>query len=788
MSLLRDVLNEIAALLSFESPAREEEFVLDTQPRLPGLTSDAPQSEAPSPPALEGQGQTPGRAQVQATGQEQGHRQGQSQAQAQGQHGRGRRQHRGWSLSGDQAGGSSGEPSAVELLSEALPRTPYGFLRPRKMSTIKVGIGRAAARPVRALPIAHETSTEISPPTHGNERRTTAQESPPQGDKQQQGQLRPREPGDGQGQGRGQGQGQERGAGHEAETSGVPGGEGTGPGAAGQQAGPASGRGGGSGNKGDEVKPLAENLQANLDALKQVLHYGLNSDVIVREFDVPTTPPTRAAIVFMEGLASKDLIDLAVLQPLMLIANLDRGLRAADVLETIERRLLPGNQVTHKDNLRGIIEGVIAGTTCLLVEGCGTALEVETKSWEHRGVSQPTAETVVHGPQEAFNETLKNNVALVRRRMRTPDLVSEVIKVGTLSRVDCAVLYVEGLVNPKLVAEVKRRINGIRADQIQDTGSLEQFIEDRPFMLAPQTLSTERPDRMAAFLSEGHVGILLDGSPFGLVAPATFWALLQSAEDYYLRWPFGTFLRLVRLAALAVAVLLPAVYIALTNFHPEMLPTDLLLAIAATRERVPFPTVVEVLVMEVSFELIREAGIRVPGVIGPTLGIVGALILGQAAVAASIVSPILVIIVAVTALGSFAVPNFNMAFAARLTRFVYIFVAAAFGFYGIAVGVFLQMLLYVNARSFGVPFMSPVAPFAQSSGDLILRYPSWSMELRPAFLQTRRRERQPEVARKWTPSGTTDAPSPDSGTGQMAEESSGGRPTSRRDKGGRGRA
>jgi spore germination protein KA len=545
------------------------------------------------------------------------------------------------------------------------------------------------------------------------------------------------------------------------------------------------------------VKPLAESLQANLDALKQVLHYGLNSDVVVREFDIPTTPPTKAAIVFMEGLASKDIINLAILQPLMLISHLDRDLRAADVLEIVERRLLPGNQVTRKDNLRGIIEAVIAGTTCLLIEGCRTALEIETKSWEHRGVSQPTAEMVVHGPQEAFNEILKNNVALVRRRMRTPDLVSEIIKVGTLSRVDCAVLYVEGLTNPKLVAEVKRRINGISADQIQDTGVLEQFIEDRPFVMAPQTLSTERPDRMAAYLSEGHVGILLDGSPFGLVVPATFWSLLHAAEDHFLRWPFGTFLRLVRVVALGTAVLLPAVYVAATNFHPEMIPTDLLLAIAATREKVPFPTVLEVLIMEVSLELIREAGIRVPGVIGPTLGIVGALILGQAAVAASIVSPILVIIVALTALGSFAIPNFNMAFAARIARFVYIGLAAALGFYGIAVGVFVHMLIYVNVRSFGVPFMSPVAPFAQGSGDLILRYPSWSMELRPRFLQTQHRERQPEVSRKWTQSAGVDAPStigsataPSSETagGSDTGESAGGDSGPQRKKGGGARA
>lgn len=510
----------------------------------------------------------------------------------------------------------------------------------------------------------------------------------------------------------------------------------------------------------DELKPLSQDLRTNLDSLKKVLHYGLNSDVVIREFDIATRPATKAAIVFMEGLADRDLIDLAILQPLMLIANLedDHPALASDLLCFVERKLLPGNQVSRNDNLRGVVEGIIAGTTCLLVESIGIALDVETKSWEHRGIGQPTAETVVRGPQEAFSETLKSNIALIRRRMRTPDLVNVMLKVGSLSRVDCALLYIEGITNPRLLQEVKRRVDSVSADHIQDTGVLEQFIEDRPSVLAPQTLSTERPDRMAAFLAEGHVGILLDGSPFGLIVPATFWSLLHSAEDYFLRWPFGTFLRLIRVFALLTALLLPATYVALTTFHPEMIPTDLLLAIAATRERVPFPTVVEVLIMELSLELIREAGIRVPGVIGPTLGIVGALILGQAAVAASIVSPILVVIVAITALGSFAVPNFNMAFAVRLSRFVYIVLAAALGFYGIAMGAFVQMMILVNLKSFGVPFMAPVAPFAPSSGDLVLRYPTWTMERRPPFLQTGSRLRQPETSREWAPSGATGPP------------------------------
>ncbi len=667
MGFLRGVLGKIVSVLTFEDPAIEEEFVLDSQKKLPGLTSDVP-PKAGSDLALPGAEDADRGAQSRRAG---------VRARA--------------GVKADEGA----EPS----------RTPQGFIRPRKIGAPSRARSQSKSR-ARAgrtiVPRSKGRPDDSTRPGRGAGRDEREQRSPP-------------------------------GDGADAPTE-----EGS----------------------GDETPRFDTDLEANLAAMKQVLRYEINADVVVREFDIPTRPTTRAAIVFMEGLASREAIDLAILQPLMLISNLDRERRELDVLDMVERRLLPGNQVTRRANLRDATEGVIAGTTVVFVDGHDAALEVETKGWEHRGIGRPTAEMVVRGPQEAFNETLKNNIALVRRRLRTPALVNETLKVGTLSRLDCAVLYVEGITDPKLVAEVKRRIGGIRTDHIQDTGTLEQFIEDRPFVLIPQIQSTERPDRMAAFLAEGHVGILLDGSPFGLVVPTTFWSLLHAAEDHFLRWPFGTFLRLVRLLGLGASLLLPAAYIAMTNFHPEMIPTDLLLAIAATRERVPFPTVVEVLVMEVSFELIREAGIRVPGVIGPTLGIVGALILGQAAVAASIVSPILVIIVAITALGSFAVPNFAMAFAARMTRFLYIMLAAAFGFYGIAVGLFLQSVIYVNTRSFGVPFMSPVAPFVRSSGDLVLRYPSWTMELRPPFLQTMRRQRQPEVARTWTPSAAGRKPGP----------------------------
>jgi spore germination protein KA len=306
------------------------------------------------------------------------------------------------------------------------------------------------------------------------------------------------------------------------------------------------------------------------------------------------------------------------------------------------------------------------------------------------------------------------------------------------------------LANPKLVKEVKKRITQIKTDYIPETGILEEMIEDHPFSLIPQTIKTERPDRVTSMLVEGKVAILVDNNPFVMLVPAIFFDFLHSPEDHYIRFPYGLWLRIIRIAAIFITSLLPAFYVAIATFHQEMIPTDLLLAITASKERVPFPTIVEMLLMEFSFELVREAGVRVPGVIGPTLGIVGTLILGQAAVAANIVSPVLIIIVAVTGLSSYAIPNYNIAFGFRFMRFFFIFLAAVLGFFGISTGLFVLLCTVVSMKSFGVPFFAPIAPRTGPSYDLIVRHPEWNQELRPDYLQTLDVRRQPNISRKWS--------------------------------------
>lgn len=495
--------------------------------------------------------------------------------------------------------------------------------------------------------------------------------------------------------------------------------------------------------------PVFPDLDRSLHRVQELFHLPENKDIVIREFRIGTESRWRAFVVFIDGLTDRNTTNLAVLQPLMLLSSLPE-VEPARRIETVLDVLLPGNQVQPAKTWPDVVSGILAGSTALFVDGSDTALLVETKGWEHRTVGLPQVETVVRGPKEAFTELFRANTALVRSFLRSEHLVTEMFKVGRLGQTDVAVMYIKGIANPRLVDEVKRRIESIEVDYLPDSGLFEQFIEDSPKHILPQVFSTERPDRIAHLLTEGHVAIFVGNSPFALAVPVVFWTLMHTPEDAYLRYPFGSFLRIIRWIALLVALLLPGFYVALTNYHPEMIPTDLMLAIAGSREMVPFPVIMEVLMMEFAIELIREAGIRIPSVIGPTIGIVGALIIGQAAVQAGIVSPLLVIVIATTSLASFAIPNYNLGMGVRILRFIFLLAAAVFGFYGMALMFWIVLARLSVQKSFGVPLLAPVSPSMGASRDVILRGPAYVMNERPTYLQPFKRWRQNPETRPWS--------------------------------------
>ncbi len=496
-------------------------------------------------------------------------------------------------------------------------------------------------------------------------------------------------------------------------------------------------------------RPVSTSIEENRRIVGELYRLPDNKDVVLREITLGTVPPRRALLVYMEGMVDSKFIALGVLQPLMLLAGGRLRPDGGDIATQISEELLPGSHVKKAAAFRDIQIGVNGGDTVIFVDGASEAIIVETKGWEHRGVERPMTEQSIRGAQVGFGENLRVNTGLVRSMLRATDLVTELIPLGTRSRVSCAVMYLESVANAELVAEIKRRVSKIDTDFISNAGQLEQFIEDRYILPLPQALSTERPDRVAAHLAEGRVGLIVEGSPFAMVAPVNFFTFFHSGEDFALKPAAVNFLRVLRLFGTLLSTVLPGLYIALTYFHQEAVPTELVLAIAAAREQVPFPAWFEIFMMEVSFELIREAGVRIPGILGSTIGIVGAIILGQAAVAAQIVSPIIVILVAITGLASSCIPEYRMAFVARLSRFVLLFMAAFLGLVGLTTGLLTLTVALCSMQSFGVSYMVPVAPRVTAGLDVVLRGPVWRLERRPDELNPRNPSRQAQLSREW---------------------------------------
>lgn len=377
------------------------------------------------------------------------------------------------------------------------------------------------------------------------------------------------------------------------------------------------------------------------------------------------------------------------------------------------------------------------------------AFDIEVKGFQQRSIDKPSNETVIKGPHEAFVENIRTNTSLIRRIINNENLIIENIEVGKITKTKCAVCYMSNITNSDLVNEVKYRLNNLEVDSILSAGELEQLIVDSNNLGIPQVLSTERPDKATKYLLNGRVIIIINGSPYALIMPAVLIDFLTSPEDSNLKVNFGNFLRSLRILACFITLLLPGLYIAVTSFHQEILPTSLLYSILASRASVPFPIIAEILLMEISFELIREAGLRVPSAIGSTIGIVGALVLGQAAVSAGIVSPILIIIVAITGIASFAIPDFSFGFHLRYFRFLFILLGYMAGFLGIAIGLFVYISLLCSLQSFGVSYTTPFAPAVNSKGNGYLLPPIWKREYRAPYVAPKKEEEQEKISMKW---------------------------------------
>lgn len=496
-----------------------------------------------------------------------------------------------------------------------------------------------------------------------------------------------------------------------------------------------------------ENDKVFKNIEENLSYVKDRFTYPINNDIVIRE--ITMKEGRRAFIVFIDGMVNTDMVDLAVIKTLLEIPYISDDELYKYESEIIDK-FIAHSQANTTESMDTVFEEINFGSCVVFVDGFSKGFVVDVREWGHRSIDKPENEQSIYGPQEAFAEMLRNNTALVRKIIKSEKLIAEGIKIGKKSKTRGVMLYISDIANPDLVNEVRRRLNGINMDYVISIEEISMMMEEETFSLTTHFLETERPDRVARALTEGRVALILNGSPHVLIMPTNIFELTHAVSDDYLRIPYANMVRIIRMIAIIFSVLLPGLYLAITLFHQEIIPTYLLYSISAARENVPFPSILELLLMDLSFEMIREAGLRMPGPIGSTLGIVGGLILGQAAVSAKIVSPIMIIVIAITGIGSFATADYSLSWSLRILRLMFITLASLMGFYGIAIGIFIYSLALGAQKSFGVPVLEPTPKIkSRSMINSVFVNPIWRREKRPGFLYTKNDNEEPKISRSW---------------------------------------
>lgn len=495
----------------------------------------------------------------------------------------------------------------------------------------------------------------------------------------------------------------------------------------------------------DNLK-LHSDLKLNLDGIRTGA--GGSDDLIIRELRIGPDHSVLIAVLYIDGLTEEKSIHQFILEPLMHHGTSEGEPEGWPLLDRLKNSVLTVGQLQEVDGQDAVLDALMNGYVIILADGLPRGIQISMAGWEQRAVTEPVNQAVIRGPKEAFTENIRVNTALIRRIIKTPKLLLKSQRIGRVTHTNVSIMYIEGIASEIALKEVTERLARIDTDSILESGYIEEFIQDETYTLFPTVQNTERPDTVAASLLEGRIAILIDGTPHVLIVPALFVQFFQSAEDYYQRADISTLLRMLRFLSLFIAVLVPALYIAVSTFHQEMLPTPLLISLGAQREGVPFPTFVEAMLMEATYEILREAGVRMPRAVGQAVSIVGTLVIGQAAVEAGIISAAMIIIVSITAISSYVIPEFGMSIAVRIIRFLFMGLAAAFGMFGIFLGIAALILHLSSLSSFGVPYMAPVGPVVRSDlKDVIVRVPRPSMTKRPGIFTKLNpiRSRQPSA-------------------------------------------
>ncbi|MED3943434.1 spore germination protein [Priestia megaterium] len=467
--------------------------------------------------------------------------------------------------------------------------------------------------------------------------------------------------------------------------------------------------------------PLYNDVNKNIERLLNEL--GNSSDVSFRMVESPYQKTLKAAIIHLDGLADENIINENIMTPL--IQWLKESNQVVTVKEIEEQipQILTVSQLTIKKNWHEFMSAVLTGDTVILLNGSSKIFIGNTKKLQSRAVTEPTSQTVVRGPKDSFTENLRTNTSLIRARIQDSNLRLDSMKIGSVTQTDIGIMFIQGNADERIVEEIKKRLKEIKVDGVLESNYIEEFIRGDRTTIFPLLLNTERPDAVVGNLLEGRIAIIVQGTPFVLIAPAIFSQFFQSPEDYYQNYYIASFLRILRFGSFFLSMYASAIYLALITHHQGLIPNTLMVSLMAQRERVPFPAIVEMVVMELAFEMLREAGIRMPRAIGPAVSIVGALILGQAAVEAGFVSAAVVIIVAISAISNFTLPSTSIVNAARGFRFILILISAFIGLYGILLMTLCIWLHISSLRSFGIPYFSPFAPFDfKEQKDTLVRF------------------------------------------------------------------
>ena len=455
------------------------------------------------------------------------------------------------------------------------------------------------------------------------------------------------------------------------------------------------------------------------------------ADVIVRRF---RSGAFESAILAIDGMVNSQMIDENILKPCMDLPHT----AGKETPDSGRVSFLMANAVSvlpmkMKENIDDILSDVLGGQCALMSEGCTQACVMDVRGFEKRTVGRPEVEQVVLGPHEAFGESIRTNITLLRRIVQREELTTEFIAVGGAMKTRCALLYLRGTADEEMIARVRRRLLACDTGFALTAGAVSQLIEEHPLSLIPSVVRTERPDRAASFLAEGQIVVLTDGSPAALGAPATIYHQLHTSDDASMRWQYGTYLRLVRLIGLLIHVFLPGLYLSVLRFHQELLSPMMLTSVYETGSRVPMPAFLEALLMTLAFDLINEAGLRAPGALGNALGIVSGLILGQSAVSADIVSPLLLIVVAASGLGGFCVPDYSLSIGLKIVQLLFLATGAAGGLYMMALLLFVLLSALLAMDSVGAPLTAPLSPPRRANPDILIRLPIRYQKARAFF-------------------------------------------------------